>query len=307
MCYSAMVQQDVKYLGIKFGARVDLDAFEMLFKDRLAGSGARLSKGLEDSFLKEPHSGQEKRIAEAILKWRSREIDTLKQDLIAQESRLRAAEKKLLEKETKTALNEQRISTDKIQKLNQRLKILLEDKPRAEERIFPDSYAPLVVMENAVKWIRPFRYHLRPAGEGVEFDRKFDGTYNARRDSLGRVFWWQKIFGKNHGLLVMTRFFENVQKDSKNQVIEFFPKAKSELLVPCIFDHNEEEKFVLDSFALITDEPNPEVRAAGHDRTPIMIKESHVEDWLEIRNKEPKSFEIVFDDKEKTYFEHKIA
>ena len=34
------------------------------------------------------------------------------------------------------------------------------------------------------------------------------------------------------------------------------------------------------SFAAITDEPDPEVAAAGHDRTIINIKPEHVDVWL---------------------------
>lgn len=34
------------------------------------------------------------------------------------------------------------------------------------------------------------------------------------------------------------------------------------------------------SFAAITDEPEPEVAAVGHDRTIIKIKPEHIDAWL---------------------------
>ncbi len=47
-----------------------------------------------------------------------------------------------------------------------------------------------------------------------------------------------------------------------------------------MFDRNEEGSVSLNSFALVTDDPNPEVSAAGHDRTPIVLKPSHMNSWL---------------------------
>ena len=318
MCYSAMVQQDVKALGIRFGGRVDLDMFEDLFVERRKGSGAKISKAMEDSFLANPILPQEKKIAKIIEEWRSSEMAKLEDDLVAQKKRLKVAEQKLSEKETKTALNEKRIASDKIARISGKLEFFKDSKQRSEERVFPFSYAPLIVMEKGEKIIRPFRYHLRPEHEGVEFDRKFDGTYNARRDSLNRVFWWKQIFGKNHGILVISKFYENVKENDfkhrklakgeepKNLVLEFTPKGLSELLVPCIYDHNEEGEFPLNSFALITDSPNPEVAAVGHDRTPIIIKSSHINDWLDVRNKDQEDFEEILSDKQPTFFEHEV-
>ena len=165
----------------------------------------------------------------------------------------------------------------------------------------------------------PFRYHLRPKGQTAEFDRRFDGTYNARRDKLKEVFWWKSVFGKNHGLMVISKFWENVSlskyehrslengEEDKNIVLEFQPQSISEMLVPCIFDHNTDDTFTLNSFALITDEPNPEVAAAGHDRTPIIMKDEYIDTWLKTSGRSIRDFEIVFNDKQQTYFKHSIA
>ena len=303
MCYSAMIKANLKSLSMQFGARVQIDAFEDLFEQRLMGSGARIPRFFEDHFIR-AHGQGEERVQDSILKWREIEASHLKEEIRIQSERLEVAERKLILKETKTALNEKRIAGKKIAHFKDKLSELLSDQEEESHRMFPFTYAPLIMMENGERVIRPFRYHLRPRNEPESFDRSFDGAYNVRRDRLKEVFWWKSLYGKNHGILVVSSFFENVKlKSGENEVIEFTPQSKRDLLVPCLFDHNEESAFALDSFALITDEPNPEVLQAGHDRTPIFIKTELMNDWLMTNTTDLKKFDQVLQNKEPTYFE----
>ena len=60
------------------------------------------------------------------------------------------------------------------------------------------------------------------------------------------------------------------------------------------------------SYAAITDEPEPEVAAAGHDRTIINIKPEHMDAWL---NPDPTNLQAlygIFDDKQHPYYEHQL-
>lgn len=60
-------------------------------------------------------------------------------------------------------------------------------------------------------------------------------------------------------------------------------------------------------FAAVTDDPEPEVAAAGHDRTVINIKPEHIEAWL---HPDPQSLQAqheIFDDRQHPFYEHKIA
>lgn len=57
------------------------------------------------------------------------------------------------------------------------------------------------------------------------------------------------------------------------------------------------------SFALITDEPPPEVSAAGHDRCVIPIKPENVDTWLNPKNLAAQY--AVLDDRARPYYEHK--
>lgn len=73
-------------------------------------------------------------------------------------------------------------------------------------------------------------------------------------------------------------------------------------------DRPERGKPDLLSFAAITDEPEPEIAAAGHDRTIINIKPEHIEAWL---NPDPNNLEAalyaIFDDKQHPFYEFQEA
>ena len=62
------------------------------------------------------------------------------------------------------------------------------------------------------------------------------------------------------------------------------------------------------SFAMVTDEPPPEVAAAGHDRCPVFLNSTKIEAWLQPEIL-PKSLLInLLNHKEKTiYLNHLVA
>ena len=61
------------------------------------------------------------------------------------------------------------------------------------------------------KDIRPMRYTCRLAGKPALYDRKFPGTYNARRDNLEG--FWSQLYG-THCIAWVGSFFENVPHSS---------------------------------------------------------------------------------------------
>lgn len=325
MCYSALVNQHAKNLGLTYKARIQIDMFDDIFKGRLDGNGAKISAAMEAPFLEKPKSPVELRIAKNIRAFHAAEIKKSTKELEAQELRLATAEKSLAGKVTKKAQNDQRIATNKIEKLRYKIERLKSGKlSESDSRIYPGQYAPLVFEQDGERWVAPFRYLLRPKGHPEDFDRRYSGCYNARRDNLAGNFW-KPIFGRNHGILEIKSFWENVAKeeyekrqrrklkalkgdaDSENIILRFDPTGLDKMIVPCIFDFNTEGDFPLQSFALITDEPNPEIAAAGHDRTPIIMKPEHLDRWLKTPTQDLKSFNIVFDDKQPTFFEHEVA
>ena len=60
------------------------------------------------------------------------------------------------------------------------------------------------------------------------------------------------------------------------------------------------------SFAAITDEPPPEVAAAGHDRCIVPIKAAHLDAWLSPDEDLAKAYAIL-DDRARPYYEHRMA
>jgi putative SOS response-associated peptidase YedK len=61
------------------------------------------------------------------------------------------------------------------------------------------------------------------------------------------------------------------------------------------------------SFAAITDEPPAEVAAAGHDQCIIPIKPENIATWLNPDASNLAASYAILDDKERLYYEHRLA
>jgi putative SOS response-associated peptidase YedK len=317
MCYSAQIQADYRKYEREYGAQIDIAEFARLYWERDQGAARKTPKALDDAFLS-PRSAEEQEIAERVRAWKSEQATKLQQELFAQSRRLADAERKLATKVTKAATESQRIATNKIGQLKARLADLnrTEAKDR-DSRIFPGLYAPVMVMENGQRIIRPMRYQCRPCGKPAFYDSKYPGTYNARRDNLEG--FWKGQFGVSHGLMIVNAFFENVARHDaegrplregeaeENVVLEFRPEPRHDMLVACLWSRwsGTGEPDLL-SFAAITDEPPPEVAAAGHDRCIVPIKPEHIDAWLSPSGRLDDLYAIL-DDRDRPYYEHRIA
>src|SRR5690606_40087640 len=143
-------------------------------------------------------------------------------ELFSLRRRVADAERSLKLKDTKKARDDVRIGTNKGKAARRRLDIL-KGLASDDDRVFPGLYAPVMVWENGQRVVKPMRYQCRPCGKPALYDRKFPGTYNARRDSLEG--FWAGQFCVTHGIMVATRFYENVEgPDGKNRVLEFTPR-----------------------------------------------------------------------------------
>lgn len=293
-----MVEQEAKELGGRFQARVQLDLYDDIFKRRSNGEKILINKAMELQFIRDAKTPAEKQIRSTILEWRKQQIESLETELFQQKRRLADAERALLTKETKKAENDKRISSKKIKKIQRDLTGLNTDDliSETEERIFPLHYMSVVCLdEKNEKVVRPMRYLMRPHDKDASFDMKFGGCYNARFDNLENVAWWKDSLLKRHGLIVVKKFYENVpvekytknfklpdsESEKENIVLCFTPDDTEYMYIPVLWDvWKSKGQPDLYSAALITDDPLPEISAAGHDRTPIFLKESAIDTWL---------------------------
>ena len=304
MCYSAKIWANYRRYQREFGVTMSIDEFARLFGDRAAGTKIKTPKAMDDAAIR--MGGP---IAELVREWRQRQSSEFEQELFKQAKRLADAERALKVKETKKALNDQRISSTKVDQLKLRIADLKREEPKERDsRIFPNVYCSVIVEEGGKRLIRPMRYLCRPMGKPSFYDSKYPGTYNARRDSLGS--YWKDLFGDSHGLMVATKFYENVDDgQGGNQVLEYVPRTGENMLIACLWSRWTDPKGKepdLDSFAAITDEPEPEVAASGHDRTIINIKPEYVDAWLNPES-DIAAMQAIFDDKRHPYYEHRKA
>jgi len=317
-----MVEQELKKAARMVGGEVDFSALEKLFAQRLEDSSIRIARALEANF-DAPSSPVEERIKESIDRHRAKLRGEYETALFAQKKRLADAERTLATKQTKKALDDQRIATRKIAWNLQKLTDLGRTEAREEDsRIFPMWYAPVVVQENGRRLIRPMRYHCRPNGKPENYDQRYDGLYNARRDNLDG--FWKNVFGRHHALVIAKSFYENVAlhdferrplregEKPKNLILHFNPRGQASgsapMLVACLWDlWQAPGKPDLYSFAAITDEPPPEVAATGHDRCIIPLEASAIDAWLDPDGADRAALAALLDRREHPYFEHRLA
>ena len=320
MCYSAQVVAEYKAYLRLFGAGMGLKEFYELFWRRSKEPDLiNIPKAMEDAF-SDPQNAQEREIKDLVDAYRARQSQEWTELLFAQKTRLAAATRKLAEKPTKTAEKDQGIASRKIAQIEGWLADLRRVEPKDRDaRIYPDHYAPVMVVRDGQRVVLPMRYHCLPAGKPAFYDAKFPGTFNARRDSLEG--FWSGQFGVTHGVTLWSAFYENVPRHkaegreladdekAQNVILQFKPETQGDMLVACLWSHwtgkNGEPELL--SFAAITDEPPPEVAAAGHDRCIIPIKHENIEAWLHPDPKNLAAQYAILDDRQRPNYEHRKA
>jgi len=320
MCYSAKIKSEFGKYVRETGAKIDLETFVAIYWERRESTTVKIPKAIDLQFLAhEAQTDAGKQIQAMIREFDAAQASKLEQGVFKQKKRQADAQRILRTKTTKKAQEDVRISTDKIEWALGKLADIkrTELKPR-DERIFPGWYAPVIVMENGQRVVKPMRYQCRPAGKPAFYDTKYPGTYNARKDNLEG--FWKGLYGYSHGIMWASAFFENVARHTmehrelaegekeENVILEFKARGMDDMLVACLWSKwVGEDGAELLSFAAITDEPPEEVRAAGHDRCIIPIKPEHVDAWL---SPNPANLAVqyaILDDRERPYYEHRAA
>jgi putative SOS response-associated peptidase YedK len=305
MCYSAQVVQVIRKLHRQLGIRLDYDEAERLFLRRLEDPSLNISRGFEANF-EDPTTEQGERIKLAIIAHRSRLATKTEKELFTQKTRLAGALRSLQDKETKKAREDVRIATKKNETLGAKLTDLHRVAPLpSDDRIFPMVHTGVMVRRDGANVLMPMRYFCRPAGKPALYDKKFPGLYNARRDNLEK--FWAEQFGHHHAIMVVESFYENVQRDGKNAVLQFTPQPAQTMFIACLWsrwmDPNEPDLY---GFAAITDEPPPDIAAAGHDRCIINLQPEHLDAWLTPEGRSSSELQNILSDRAVSVFQHVI-
>lgn len=159
--------------------------------------------------------------------------------------------------------------------------------PGEDGKVFSNYFTNVIVDIGEQRLIKPMRYRVRPQGSKEEIPSKYN-VFNARIDSLESRNTWSNLFMKNHGLVALSGFYEWVAGDNgKAKLIYFHPKGRDFMWAPCLWDEwiSKDGRIQFKSFAIITDDPRPEVQAMGHDRSPIFLKHDQINSWLNPKDK----------------------
>lgn len=321
MCYSAQIKADYHQFQREWGAVISLKRFtELFWRKRDDGQWVKIPKAMREAF-RHPCGESEFELAKLVAEADREQAARYETELAAQSERLARAEAVLAgAKPTRKAAEDKRIAGNKIAAAQRNLADLRRNELLdRDSRIFPGQYAPVMIQTGGQRVVVPMRYQCRLPGWSEKTERKYPGTYNARRDKLEAS--WGQLFGHRHGIMIVTRFYENVPRHKmegralavgeqpENVVLEFDPRPPLEMLVACLWNLSPDggDGAELLSFAAITDEPPPEVRAAGHDRCIVPIKPENVDAWL---NPDPANLAALYailDDRERPYYEHRLA
>lgn len=306
MCYSSQIESAYHRYLRETGAEMDLDQFTEVYGFSATDSTVRIPRAV-DRWFDNPDSDAGRHIQALIAERNAATVAKLTTEIFRQRRRLADAERVLATRPTKKAAEDQRIATAKIEQSLRRLPLYQGTAPTAlDDRIYPFHYAPIVIEEDGRRVLRLARYHCRQAHQPASIDKERDGLYNARRDNLER--FWRREFGSSHALLLAWSFFENVQREGRNVVLQFRPRPPQMMRIACVYaswaDPADGRRLL--SFAAVTDAPPEEIAAAGHDRCPVNLTAAAADRWLAPQGQPASALQALLDERERPYYEHEV-
>jgi len=144
-------------------------------------------------------------------------------------------------------------------------------------KITPGMYVPVCFKENNHYQIDWMRWGLVPSWSKDEsFAMKL---INARRETISEKPSFRNAWKSRRCLIPCNYFYEwNQQK----QKFEIRLKNHEIFSLAGIWESRERDDFVLNTFSIITQEANNEMKMI-HDRMPVIIKESEFSNWLDCK------------------------
>lgn len=318
MCYSAEVVAGYRAYVREFGADIDIKEFIRLYVHRAGSAGSIKTPKAMDAEFTSCVPLDAAPIPVAINQYKDELARELQSKLTAQRARLQKAEESLAKKLTKTAVEERRKAAKFIDECSRQLAdIDRTELTSADSRIFPGWWAPVMIARAGRRIIAPMRFRCRLPGWTTATEKKYDGTYCARIDNLEGA--WRKLFGRQHGVIVARKFYENVAKhdmehrelragETKENVrLEFKPSTGEDMYIACLWSqYRTDDGEELLSFGVITDDPPPEIAATGHNRCPIQLRSEFIDAWLNPNADDLNALYSMLQDRPRPHYEHRI-
>jgi putative SOS response-associated peptidase YedK len=297
MCYSALIRANLKRLGSEFGAQPDLEEFLKLYGMRDLHPELKIPVGLDRYFMLSPEPA-EKAIGALAQKFHEDEK-------VRARTQIAATEEEMFElssgKQTAAVKKKIEVRERKRERLLAKLSFSFDRITPLDERIFPGYFAPVIAADGEKRLLLPMRYRVRRP-DGGEVPSQYN-VFNARRDSLSKAATWRPLFGKRHAIFPFVKFFEWVEREGAKREISFTPESRASMWAASLYTNtNREGALSYRSFAMVTDDPPPEVASAGHDRCPIFLEKSRLDAWLHPQEKSAEFLLALLDHKEKTLY-----
>jgi putative SOS response-associated peptidase YedK len=308
MCYSAMIEADLRELQRVFGAKIDWSSFDEAYAIRGQYSQAMIPSGLDSYIIQNAETASQKRLAKMAKEHYQQEIDKFSKKLKKYEQDVKDFELKIKNgskaKDLKEKLEKRKAT---VEWHKEKIEYYEKIEETGAPRVFPNFYAPVIIQSGKDHLIKLMRYHLCPKN-GKELNAFQYNLFNARRDKLLESRTWKPVFGKQHAIFPFYRFYESVEgKNGEAKIIYFQPKDENIMWAASIYEEAKISAGSLLSFAAVTDEPPPEVAAAGHDRCPVFLSKEHFENWLDPKNISKEDLVKLLRSVVPTVFKHQAA
>lgn len=162
-----------------------------------------------------------------------------------------------------------------------------------DTHVFPYAKAPVITRYNNQNSLRLMSYSLVPSWSKTA-KPKFT-TYNARLDRpakegdrLELIYeapTWRQPFKSQRCIVPISGFFESCREGGHaGNIVKFSNQDESDLLLAAgVYDRwtdlNTGE--IIDSFAILTDDPVAFILEVGHDRQPVFLNLDNAYKWLD--------------------------
>lgn len=185
--------------------------------------------------------------------------------------------------------------------------------PITTKRLYTKNWCPILISRNNRFELRPMRYQLLPHfceepryTKHIDNDKRkeINSTYNTRLENIQTARAWKRPFMKFHGIVLMKSFYEWVYDKGKKKQINIFEKNNDLLFTPCLFDiwKSQDEKVIIQSFSIITQEATLDIKQLGHQRRPTHIESKDIKKWLEPNYSNPQELIHLLKAKNKFHY-----